>query len=218
MLDAARQAASVQHVVYSSVWGTDVYDIVPGWDRNELGVNYWRSKSTGEDLVRNGGFKFYTILRPTEFMTNYLNPSANFQLGSLLKDGTWRTPFPQGFLKGLIDPDDIGRIAATVISAPEKFDRKELEVTADILPVQGLLKLLSEASGKELKIQTYEREEALKLAQANPLVHVQLQRVIQFEQAGIKNNPGDFGLELKSFKQFLLEHHAIVVDTFKNVP
>lgn len=33
-----------------------------------------------EDLVKKGGFEHYTILRPTEFMSNYTGETAHFQV------------------------------------------------------------------------------------------------------------------------------------------
>ncbi|KAI1801884.1 hypothetical protein F4811DRAFT_532249 [Daldinia bambusicola] len=82
VIEAAKRAGTVKHVLYSSVGGIDKYETFKGWDSTPVFANYWISKSKTEDLVRNAGFEHYTLLRPSEFMTNYTGKMALFQVPS----------------------------------------------------------------------------------------------------------------------------------------
>lgn len=215
ILDAALAVGTVEHIVYSTVAGTESWQDRAGWDRNPFMVNYWRSKVRGEEMVRAAGTKSYTILKPVEFFENFINPTATFQLPDLLKDGVWRAAWRMGDEVRLIGTEDIGRIAAAVILDPDKHAGKHLELAAETLAIGDLMKLLSEGSGKTLRLQTFEPQEAIEAAKVNPVIHAQLMRV---DSAVDLKEPEDYGFKLQSFEEFLTEHHANVVDTYKDVP
>ncbi|KAF3766543.1 NAD(P)-binding protein [Cryphonectria parasitica EP155] len=219
ILDAALAAGTVKQVVYSTVSGTESWQDQPGWDLNPFIVNYWRSKVRGEEMVRTAGFEFYTILKPEEFFNNFINPWAGFQLPDLIKDGVWKAVWRPEHRISLINTGDIGRVAAAAILDPQRYTGRELILAAEKLSVSEILQLLTEASGKSLKLQTYDFEVARELARTNPLIQSQLMRVARFEsESESREEDEGLGFKFQSFKSFLEEHHDVVVDTYRGAP
>ncbi|KAI8962752.1 NAD(P)-binding protein [Daldinia sp. FL1419] len=218
VVEAAKRAGTVRHVVCSTVCGADKYDTFKGWDATPFMANYWVTKAKTEELVRNGGFEHYTLLRPNEFMSNYTGELAHFQVPDLIKEGVLHTAFPSSFPLGLIDHDDIGRVAVGAIESPATFagGRKELNITAEILTLGEVIAQLGEAVGKKLSIHTYTREEAEEAKKTHVLVIGQLMRL---DSPNWPSDPADdFGLGFKTFKQHLEEHKEEARELYKNTP
>ncbi|KAI1868020.1 uncharacterized protein JN550_006508 [Neoarthrinium moseri] len=234
ILAAARGTPSVRHVVYSTVHAMGLYgEDAPGLRRNAFLAGYFRSKAAGEEMVRGfadegGGAgtqgaaaRTYTILRPSEFMTNYIQPWADFQFPDLIKTGVWNTAFPPDFGMRLVDPEDVGRIAAEALLHPGAWAGRVVEITGEVLPLQEEFQLLGEFAGRELGVRTYERAEAETIAEQNPLVQSQLLRMDWGDgrETVAKDDLGlGLGFRLTSFREYLDANRAAVVDTYKNVP
>ncbi|KAI1463324.1 NAD(P)-binding protein [Daldinia caldariorum] len=217
VVEAARRAGSVRHVLYSSVGGIDRYETFKGWDSTPLFANYWVSKAKTEDLVRNAGFEHYTLLRPSEFMTNYTSKMALFQVPSLVKEGIYRTALPSTFLLNEIDVDDIGRVVAGAIASPATFaaGRRELDVTGEVLTLGELVAQLGAAAGKHLTVRTFTREEAEEALKTNPVVAGHL---MMLDSEWANPAPDDFGLGFRTFRQHLEEHRDEVRELYKEAP
>ncbi|KAI1476826.1 NAD(P)-binding protein [Daldinia eschscholtzii] len=217
VIEAAKRAGTVKHVVYSSVGGVEQYRKFKGWDATPIFANYWIAKSTTEDIIRKAGFEHYTLLRPSEFMTNYTGKLAHFQVPDLVKEGVNRTALPSTFTLSLIDVDDIGRVAAASIASPSTFasGRHELHLTGEVLTLGELIAQLGDAVGKKLVNETWSREQALEAVRTNPVVAGQLMRL----DSDWPNPPvEDFGLGFKTFRQHLEEHRDEIKELYKNVP
>ncbi|KAI0847847.1 NAD(P)-binding protein [Daldinia vernicosa] len=217
VVEAARRAGTVRHVLYSSVGGLDRYRTLKGWDRTPFFANYWIAKEKTEDLVRNGGFEHYTILRPTEFMSNYTGELAHFQVPDLIKEGVLHTALPASYTLSEIDVDDIGRVAAASIASPGTFasGRRELHLTGEVLTLGSIVAQLGAALGKKLRVSTWTREEALEALKTREIVAGQLMRL----DSDWPNPPADdFGLGFKTFRQHLEEHRDEIKELYKAVP
>ncbi|OTA66800.1 NAD dependent epimerase/dehydratase [Hypoxylon sp. EC38] len=210
IVEAAKRAGTVNHIVYSTVAGVENYEDLPGLDANPVFRNYWESKAKGEELVKNAGFAHYTILRPTEFMSNWTREKmAMFQIPDLVKEGVWHTAMPPSFILSEIDTEDIG--PDTFVGGPNRI----LKLTGERLTVADLIAQLGEAIGKKLSIYTYTPEEAEEAAKKNPVVAGQLTRLAK--QEGLK--PLDhYGLKFTTFKEHLANHLDEVKELYKNVP
>ncbi|KAI1107209.1 NAD(P)-binding protein [Jackrogersella minutella] len=219
IVDVAKRAGTVKHVVYSTVAGMDRYQEIPGLDALPFFRNYWDSKAKGEELVKAGGFAHYTILRPTEFMSNWTDRATiTFQMPDLLSEGVWHTALPESFKLTEIDPHDIGRLAAAAIDAPATFaggPSRVLYVAGELLTVGELLAQLSAAAGKKLAISTYTPEEAKKVAEKNPVVAGQLARL---EWQASPKPANDYGLGFRTFRDHLKAHKDEVVELYKHLP
>ncbi|XXH04839.1 hypothetical protein Hte_011261 [Hypoxylon texense] len=231
IVEAARRAGTVTHVVYSSVVGVAQLPDLIGWDRSPFFANYWNSKAKTEELVRTGGFAHYTILRPTEFMSNYTAvETANFQIPDLIHHGVLRTAHPADLPLSLVDVADIGRTAAAALEAPDTFATttttttsggnenpgrgREIDVVAQRLTPSELVAQLGAVAGKKLSAYTYTAEEAAELAKTNPVIAGQIAR----KSLEPKVVPNDFGLGFVTFKEYLEKHREEVVELYKNAP
>jgi uncharacterized protein YbjT (DUF2867 family) len=219
LVAAAKDAKSVQHLVYSTVFHTEIATEDPRYGRYPFFLAYWGNKRHGEEQVRTAGLKYCTILRPAEFMTNYILPAATYQCSDLIKEGVWHTPLTPESVTRLIDPEDVGRLAAAAIADPDKFNGKEIEVAGDQLPYRDIIGSLEAASGKKLSMYTYGEQEAETIADQNPFVQGQLSVSALNEIAKKRNSGGleDYGLGFKSFATFLAQNKATVIETFKEV-
>lgn len=170
-----------------------------------------------EELVRSAGFAHYTILRPTEFMSNYTaSETAQFQIPTLVNEGVLRTAYPSDRPLTVIDVADVGRTAAAAISAPGTFagGSSEFDVVAESLTPRELVAQLSEAAGKKLSVHTYPPAEAAELAKQNPVIAGQITR----QGTEAKAVPDDFGLGFGTFREFLARNRDAVVELYKNTP
>ncbi|KAI1213509.1 NAD(P)-binding protein [Annulohypoxylon truncatum] len=220
IVDAAKRSGTVNHVVYSTVGSIDRYKELPGLDSIPFFANYWEAKAKGEDLVRKGGFAYYTLLRPVEFMSNWTDARmASFQYPDLIKEGVLRTAFPASQIMPEISPDDIGRVAAAAIEQPATFasggPTRELHVAGELLTLADLVAQLGEVAGKKLRVSTYSPEEAEAVAKTNILVAGQIARR---DWKALARPADDFGLGFSSFREYLEKHRDEVRELYKNVP
>ncbi|KAI1457764.1 NAD(P)-binding protein [Annulohypoxylon moriforme] len=219
IVDIAKRSGTVNHVIYSTVGGIDYYKELPGLDTIPFFKNYWESKAKGEELVRTAGFKYYTLLRPVEFMSNWTDArGASFQYPDLIKEGVWHTAFPESQILSEISPDDIGRTAAAAIDAPDTFaggPARELHVAAELLTVKEAVAHLSEVTGKKMSVYTYSDEEAKEAAKKNVLIAGQIARR---DWKALARPANDFGLGFSTFREYLEKHKDEVRELYKNAP
>ncbi|KAI1505187.1 NAD(P)-binding protein [Biscogniauxia marginata] len=220
VVEAAKQSGTVQHLIFSTFAGIDKITQCPGWDRNAFYKLAVEQKLDGEEKVRRAGLKYYTLLRPAEFMSNYLLPSAKMQFPDLISTGVLHTSWTSIFKNKFIDEDDIGRTVAAAVADPERFNGKEVEIAADRLSVQEALDIIGAVAGKKLSLETQPYDEAMKVAEQNP---VKQGEVIRVEVAKLREDYDtaaldDFGLGFTSFKDFIEKNKAVVIETYKNVP
>ncbi|KAK6071110.1 hypothetical protein SCUP234_09813 [Seiridium cupressi] len=209
ILSVARDSGSVKHVA------------VEGWDDNAFMAQYFWSKDAGEKAVRNWarvgeGLK-YTILRPSGFMSNWLEPGASFQIPDLIREGVWHTALPPNFPIAQIAPGDVGRVAALAIKVPEKWHGKEVELTTERTPVKEGFELLSEFSGKELKPHSYTKEEGEEVAKVNPIIKGGVLTLKTQPVDGPVVGDLDVPFRPQMFREYLEENRPVVVETYKNV-
>ncbi|KAK7757472.1 hypothetical protein SLS62_000487 [Diatrype stigma] len=231
IIAAARRAGTVRTLVYSTAMMADEVRRreLPLWDHNPFMKTYWDNKIAGEAAVRDAGGegflsalpgKHYTILRPVDFMTSFVNPAAAFQYPDIIAEGVWHTAVPPDFPLTYIDPEDVGRLAAAAIADPERFGGRELDVAADRVPARDAIALLGAAAGKNMRLETYGREEALRRSAENPVLLGQLLRVQKAEVDPESNTRplDDYGLGFRGLKEFLERNKARIIETFKSAP
>ncbi|KAH6646319.1 hypothetical protein BKA67DRAFT_583863 [Truncatella angustata] len=182
-------------------------------------AQYFLSKVEGEEAVRrwaDGGLR-YTILRPCGFMSNWLAPWTSFQTPDLISEGVWHTAFSSDFPMPLIDTEDVGRIAAVAMQDPEGWHGREVELIAETLPLKEVIRLLSEVSGKQLRIHTYTEQEAEKLSKENPLVKGMMIRIKTDSLGGPPAKDLNLPFDLKTFRNYLDENREVVLETYAKV-
>ncbi|MEV0616617.1 NmrA family NAD(P)-binding protein [Nonomuraea sp. NPDC050404] len=160
LIEGAR-AAGVPQFVHTSVSGAGGHTEHPGWIAGRWGTldDSLAAKSTIQDRVRAAGFPRWTILKPAFFMDNLL-PSMKFLFPRGIEGGLVSVIKPDTRLS-LIAVDDIGTAAAAAIAEPERFDRVELELAGDHLPMRAIAEILSRALGTPLTAPDMTEEQAL---------------------------------------------------------
>lgn len=125
-----------KHLVYSSVLGADL----------NTGIPHFESKYVIEKFIKSSNIN-YTILRPASFYENFLHP----QVANRIKKGKYVSPLNNTCKQQMIGVDDIGKIAAQVISNPKIYLNKTLSIATDEYQIAELLDLFSEAIKKPVK-------------------------------------------------------------------
>jgi uncharacterized protein YbjT (DUF2867 family) len=130
--DAAR-AEGVAHFVYTSVDGVEL----------TTGVPHLETKWHIEEHVRATGIPA-TILRPSAFMENFVQPGFGLVEGKIMFFGAPERPIP------LIAADDIGAFAAIAFGDPGAHAGKVLELVGDVLSGTELAAAISRAAKREI--------------------------------------------------------------------
>ncbi|GLI79561.1 hypothetical protein PoHVEF18_007898 [Penicillium ochrochloron] len=191
----------VQHIIYTTALGTNNPEALKHWDPNSLVGTALSGKKTIEEEVRNAGFGSWTILRPGNFMTNYLLPLVKMY-GGLVETGTFTTAYSKDTVLPMVDPNDIGKFAAAAVLDPVKFNGKEIEIASQMMGIEAVLNDISQATGRELQVVYLSEEEIEEQGRQNPLIYVQLvmRDLSQFvDMEKLK----EWKIELGTFAQFL---------------
>ncbi|KAJ5896499.1 uncharacterized protein N7473_005898 [Penicillium subrubescens] len=209
---AIAKEVGVQHIIYTTALGTNNPEALKHWDPNSLVGTALSGKKIIEGEVRNAGFKYWTILRPGNFMTNYLFPLVRMY-GGLVETGTFTTAYSKDTVLPMVDPNDIGKFAAAAVLHPVKFNGKEIEIASQMMGIEAVLNDISQATGRELQVVYLSEEEIEEQSRQNPLIYVQLvmRDLSQFvDMAKLK----EWKIELGTFPQFLEREKERVEKTY----
>jgi uncharacterized protein YbjT (DUF2867 family) len=130
--------AGVQHVVHASVNQTGNHLQFQNWDK--WNKKYWLDKQFGEDILRNMGFRYWTILRPVFFMDNFITPKVAFMFPDLAK-GEIVTTWESNTKLQMIAVDDTGAFVTTAFNNPEKFNEQIIDLAGDELTIGEMPKV-----------------------------------------------------------------------------
>ncbi|TMA00846.1 MAG: NmrA/HSCARG family protein [Methanobacteriota archaeon] len=145
-IDAAK-AASMRHVVLSSVASAD---------RN-TGIPHFESKAKVEQYMRASRVP-HTIVRPVAFMDNYVSPwmTSSFQRGIM------EVPLPPKTRQQLVAVKDVGEFVARAFDDPNSAIGKTVELAGDDLAFGDLPAALSKKLGHPIRYVEQPEEEARK--------------------------------------------------------
>jgi uncharacterized protein YbjT (DUF2867 family) len=114
----AAQAASVEHLVYSSVGGAE----------RHTGIPHFESKRRVEQHIESLSIPA-TFVRPTFFYENLLGRPPTPEDGSIVVT----LPLADGIPLQMVAVDDIGAVAAAVIIDPDRVPGGSIEIAGDEL-------------------------------------------------------------------------------------
>jgi len=134
----ASKESNIKYFVYSSVIGCD----------QNTGIPHWESKNKIENHIKASGIN-YTILRPSSLYENLLIP----QVKSRILKGKLVLPTKKNTVQQFISSEDIGKIATTVFSNPEKYQGKTINLATEQMDGEELAATFSKAMGREIKFQ-----------------------------------------------------------------
>lgn len=124
------------HLVYASVLGADLNTGVPHFD----------SKYEIEKHLKTTELP-YTVLRPASFYENHLMP----QVVKGIRKGNYTSPLNKNCQQQMIGVDDIGKIAAKVISSRDAYSGKTLSIATDQYEIGQIPQVFSEVMNKPVK-------------------------------------------------------------------
>lgn len=204
----AAQEMGVRQVVHTSVSGTTVF---PRWDRYPSLVSLFDYKYSVEELIRNGGFRHWTIMHPCWFMENFAEPLAGFMAPQL----------KSGKLFGIMDPDtpmkmnsgaDTALFARAAFENPDRFHGQELNIAAEECTWAQIADTMSAVLNKNVTYEKVTRQDAIDRG----LFEGTVNGMEWFEKTGFGfdlNETLQYGIPLKPFREWVDENrNQIVVD------
>lgn len=126
IIDVAK-ASNVQHIVYSSVMGSELQQpFRPLF------------KYTIEEYLRESGLN-YTIFKPAAFFENFYMPHYG------LAEQLIYNPLPAEMKLPFISVQDIGNFTLLAFASPEKFANKTINITGDLITAGELATIFTKA-------------------------------------------------------------------------
>ncbi|KKK16910.1 hypothetical protein P175DRAFT_0427944 [Aspergillus ochraceoroseus IBT 24754] len=201
ILSVAKEVG-IQQVVYSSGFAVPEPQRLRYWDPNSFVANILLSKQAVEAEVRSAGFKTWTIIRPGSFMANMLPPHVHMMYAGLVDKGEFATALTPETVLPMIDTNDIGKFGAAAFGDPDRFHEKEFEIASELLGMDDLVKSLSRATGRHLKVNYLAEDEVDRQKATNPFLAGQqfARDMVQFVDM---DEVRAWGIPLGTFEQFL---------------
>lgn len=190
----------IQHMVHVSVSQLGNFKNFPGWGENKWNEKYWNDKEYAENVVKQAGFKYWTILRPTFFMDNFILPKASFMYPGL-ENGKITVVFNPGKKLQFVDVKDTGEFAAAAFNDPDKFNRQIIELASDEMTIGEIADLISKTTDKKVDVEHLTEQEGVSKGMVWPLANYQeWTNVVGYnvDIRALKN----YGIPLTSFKDF----------------
>lgn len=206
MAEAAKKAG-IKQVVHTSVAGSDIF---PRWNKSAMLTMYWEHKYYIEELVRKGGFTHWTILHPSYFMENFLEPLATYMAPELKNGKLVGALYPETPLK-LNCGQDTATFARAAFENPEQFSGSDINIASDELSMAQIAATLSEALDKKIVYEQVNTEDGIKrgLLEGTLESHQWMNEVRGW---GFDlNETKAFNLPTKSFVQWLQENKNKIV-------
>ncbi|EED15649.1 NAD dependent epimerase/dehydratase, putative [Talaromyces stipitatus ATCC 10500] len=206
ILSAAKATGTINNVVVSTTMGTDRPDRLAAWN----------PETAMEQLVRTAGFKYYTILRPGNFMANFIGPKIRVVNPDLAITGVYRTSYTRDTLLPMTDEADTAKFCAAAFVCPERFSGRAIAVASELLTVEEIMEGLSRVSGKSISAYYLSDQEIDEAAAKNKPEswHKNLRdmdKLVDMEEVKA------WGIGLNTFMDFLQRQCDIVKDTFSQV-
>ena len=214
ILRIAEETATVRQVVYSSSVAVDESLHSPLVEPQSLLYRIFESKVLIEQAVRSSNLPNWTILRPGNFMSNYVNPTAAVQLRGLAETGFWKTANQRSDAIPLVDTRTIGHFASEALLHPERFKDKTITLADEILPMGEILSRVASVAGRNLQMVPMTSEEIEKQRSVNPFIGGQLlmgssSKYVDLDEVKKWNVP------LSTFDEFLKREHQAVMETYQ---
>lgn len=209
---AAARAAGVKHILFSSGFAVGAPEKLKLWDANSIMGKALLAKQSNEKEVRDAGFDYWTILRPGNFMANYLPPKVAMY-GDFVQSGVWTTALLKETKLPMIDEATIACFASAAIHNPTKFTGQTIEIADELIGPEQILEKISATAGRQLKAE-YMPEAAIMEQKGNPFIVGQyamrdLASFVDMEK--VKS----WGIPLSSFDAFLQRETENIKKTYQ---
>ena len=211
LIEAAR-ATGVCHFVHTSVCEAGRHTQFSRWESGYWYRKYWTDKWDVEQAVRSAGFEQWTILKPAFLMDNFAEPKAGALFPHLRAGRIVTALWPQTRMQ-LIAGDDVGAYAAAAITAPTRFDRRNIDLAAEALSMAEVAAIISRVLARHVRAEAVSPEEARAAGLSPGWVRSQEWTNEIGYRADLEALRAD-GLALSSFAGWVARHAAeIVIDS-----
>lgn len=171
------------------------------------------NKKSIEKMVEDAGFEYYTLLRPTFFMANFLEPKIR-RYAELREEGSWTTSMTAETDFPIVDHEDIARFAVAAFQSPEKYHRRALGLASEQLKIQEILDRLAEAAGQPGTMRAKFFTEAEVEAQAKSSGFSNSHKSLRLTSNYVDLKELGEIVPLTSFRDFLEREREVVTRTF----
>ncbi|KAK0636680.1 hypothetical protein B0T17DRAFT_519664 [Bombardia bombarda] len=212
------KAAGVRQVIYNSSLIIDRLEELPTFDPDNIMGQSLLSKRAIEQLLKAAGFDFWTILRGASYMENFLGKKAAFMYGGLVKTGVWNFALRPDDKLPLIDTNDIAKFAVAAFQDPERFNKKDVELSTDLMTPGEIMAVMSKATGREFKFVPMTEEEVEAKRAVDPMISAHLALRVLKDFVDVEEVKS-WGIKLATFEEFMAEPRnvEILMETYKGV-
>ena len=171
VVDACLQAG-VKHVILSSVPHLCKIDDLIRTGAVNPTLAYRASKIAVKRSVIEAGFESWTILQLPRLLSSFVDPLSRFVFPKLASEGIIKTSLRADLRQSVLDPADIGRAVAAIISDEQnRFKNGKLALEGEQLTFREIVGAMNEVLGEErVKLEQIEEDEARELAQRGGLI------------------------------------------------
>ncbi|KAI1370091.1 NmrA family protein [Hypoxylon crocopeplum] len=174
--------------------------------------NHASSKRGIEQAVSTAGFEYWTFLRPSFLMANFLEPKVQ-RYPEPRDKGTWTTSMTAESKLALIDHVDIAKVAIAAFQEPQRFHNKAIGLASQLLTVQETLDYLGHATGRPLRA-VYMTDKEIADEQKRSNVFVNSQSSMRLMAKYIDMEVLEAIAPLTTFKEFLDREQRVVKETY----
>ncbi|KAJ4303911.1 hypothetical protein N0V88_001511 [Collariella sp. IMI 366227] len=205
------KTAGVQHVVYSS--GLVVPP--PTDDPNDIVKISGIGKRANEAAVQASGIPYWTVVRPGNFMANYLSPKVEFMYPGSTETGLFVLAFRPDSQLPMIDQDDIATFVIAAFREPEKFHGQMIDLVSENTRVDRSIEVLRTTTGKDIRAKYLTDEEIVEGKKTNRFFEVQ--EVLR-DMKRIEPTDGEkWGVKMNTFEKFALREKKAFDETYRRV-
>ena len=173
---AAAQAAGIVHFVCHSVLHPQV----------EAMPHHWNKMRVEARLFESG--LAYTILQPASYMQNILTGWR-----SIVEDGIYAIPYPPGTRLGIVDLEDVGAAACTVLTERSHAGATYELAGPEVLTQSEVADILGRQLGRPVRVVQVARDIWAGRARASGLGDYQIEALMKtfayYERFGFWGNP-----------------------------
>ena len=212
---SACRDAGVKRIVYSSA--SHVYHQAELTTKAHLKLDsflgqYFWSKYRIQEAVKEAGLENWTILQPAWLMSNLLPPSAQHYFPEMKNDHILKTAFREESKLQLLDPQDVGKLAAEALAdGNERWNGKVVPLASEELTMGEIADVIDKGIGGNKKITVTAKfmddEERERVGALNPMVFAQIWLAehgfdIDLEQVR------SYGMAMGTLQQFVKRERA----------
>ncbi|KAK6356897.1 hypothetical protein TWF718_001237 [Orbilia javanica] len=209
---AAAQSAGVKQLIYGSLAypGTQegfkaIYDSLEPTNWVKL---YFHRKLELDQLVRDSGVQYWTIIRPPSFIQNHVFPEAvAFIHPDLPTKHQFKTTFDHSIPQWYVDGSEAGKFAAAAVNDPDRLHTKEVKFGAEALTAQEVVEKLTQASGVPITLYQWPEEELKEALMTNPY-HITCEIIAKMGFDPEIGNAEKYGVELTPISEWLENNKA----------